>query len=60
MLNQILDYLEKIQRVLATIHFDIIVEVIVNIVILGILFKAVDIFENKMKKKFTDKKAHNW
>lgn len=57
MLNQILDYLEKIQRVLATIHFDIIVEVIVNIVILGILFKAVDIFENKMKKKFTDKKS---
>lgn len=57
MLNQILDYLEKIQRVLATIHFDIIVEVIVNIVILGILFKAVDIFESKMKKKFTDKKS---
>lgn len=57
MLNEILDYLEKIQRVLATIHFDIIVEVIVNIVILGILFKAVDIFENKMKKKFTDKKS---
>lgn len=57
MLNEILDYLEKIQRVLATIHFDIIVEVIVNIVILGILFKAVNIFENKMKKKFTDKKS---
>lgn len=56
MLNEILDYLDKIQKVLTTIHFDLIVQIIVNLVILGIIFKAIEIFENNLKNKFTDNK----
>lgn len=57
MINEIIDYFEKIQKVLETIHFDLILEVILNIVILALLFKTVDIFENKLKKKFIEKKS---
>lgn len=56
MLNEILNYLDKIQKVLTTIHFDLIVQIIVNLVILGIIFKAIEIFENNLKNKFTDNK----
>ena len=57
MLNEILDYIDKIQKVLETIHFDVIAEVIVNIFVLALLFKAVDIFENRLKKKFNERKS---
>lgn len=56
MLNEFLDYLDKIQKVLTTIHFDLIVQIIINLVILGIIFKAIEIFENNLKNKFTDNK----
>lgn len=56
MLNEFLDYIDKIQKVLTTIHFDLIVQIIINIVILGIIFKAIEIFENNLKNKFTDNK----
>ena len=56
MLNEILDYLDKIQKVLTTIHFDLIVQIILNLVILGIIFKAIDVFENNLKKKFNENK----
>ncbi len=56
MLNEFLDYLDKIQKVLTTIHFDLIVQIIINIVILGIIFKAIEIFENNLKNKFADNK----
>lgn len=57
MIEQILDYFEKIQKVLETIHFGLIAEVLINIVLLGVLFKAVDIFDNRLKKKFTESKT---
>ncbi len=57
MINQLLNYIEKIQKVLDTIHFGLIAEIAINIIILASLFKAVDIFENKLKTKFTEKKS---
>lgn len=57
MINQLLDYIEKIQKVLDTIHFGLIAEIAINIIILAFLFKGVDIFENKLKNKFTEKKS---
>lgn len=57
MINEILDYFEKIQKVLETIHFGLIAEVLINIVLLGVLFKAVDIFDNRLRRKFTENKT---
>lgn len=56
MLHEILDYIDKIQKVLKTIHFDIIVEVIINVIVLCLLFKAVDVFDSRLRKKFKENK----
>lgn len=56
MLHEILDYIDKIQKVLKTIHFDIIVEVIINVIVLCLLFKAVDVFDSRLRKKFRENK----
>lgn len=47
----VIDYIEEIKKVLASIHFDVIFEVIVNIIVLALLFKFTDMFENKLKAK---------
>jgi len=57
MLHEILNYIEKIRKVLNTIHFDIIVEIAINLIVLALIFKAIDIFENKLKIKFTNNKS---
>lgn len=57
MLDLIINYSEKIQKVLDSIHFGLIAEIFVNIIILAILFKAVDVFENNLKKKFSENKT---
>lgn len=57
MIDQILDYIEKIKKVLDTIHFGIFIEIAVNIIVIALIFKAIDIFENKLKTKFTNNKS---
>lgn len=57
MIDQIINYVQKIQRVLDSIHFGLIAEIIINIIILAALFKVVDIFENNLKKKFSENKT---
>ncbi len=57
MIDQIINYVQKIQRVLDSIHFGLIAEIIINIIILAALFKLVDIFENNLKKKFSENKT---
>ncbi len=54
MIEQVLNYIEKVQKVLDSIHFGLIAEVIINIIILALLCKAVDIMEERLKKKFTE------
>lgn len=57
MLDLIINYSEKIQKVLDSIHFGLIAEIFVNIIILAVLFKTVDVFENNLKKKFSENKT---
>lgn len=57
MIDTIINYAEKIQKVLDSIHFGLIAEIIINIIILAALFKLVDIFENNLKKKFSENKT---
>lgn len=57
MIDQIINYAQKIQRVLDSIHFGLIAEIIINIIVLAALFKLVDIFENNLKKKFSENKT---
>ena len=56
-IDQIINYAQKIQRVLDSIHFGLIAEIIINIIVLAALFKLVDIFENNLKKKFSENKT---
>lgn len=58
MIDTIINYAEKIQKVLDSIHFGLIAEVVINIIILAVLFKVVDIFENNLKKKFSENKSY--
>ena len=57
MIDQIINYAQKIQRVLDSIHFGLIAEIIINIIVLAALFKLVDIFETNLKKKFSENKT---
>ena len=57
MIDQIINYAQKIQKVLDSIHFGLIAEIITNIIVLAALFKLVDIFENNLKKKFSENKT---
>lgn len=52
----ITDYLDDIKKVLESIHFGLIVEVITNIIVLGILFKLTDVFESKIKARIQKNK----
>ena len=54
MIDTIINYAEKIQKVLDSIHFGLIAEIVINIIILTILCKAVDIMEGRLKKHFTE------
>lgn len=52
----ITDYLDDIKKVLESIHFGLIVEVITNIIVLSILFKLTDVFESKIKARIQKNK----
>lgn len=53
MLEQIIHYFRRLNKILTDINFGFIVEIFVNIVILAVIFKFLDIFETKMKNKIT-------
>ena len=48
---EILAYIEDIKKVLKSIHFDLIIEITVNILVLCLLVKLIDVFEHKLKTK---------
>ena len=52
----ITDYLDDIKKVLESIHFGLIVEVITNIIVLSILFQLTDVFESKIKARIQKNK----
>lgn len=56
-ISEFLRYLDEIKKILASIHFDVIFEIFVSLVILAVLFKLVDIFELKITDGF--KKSKN-
>ncbi len=51
-MEQLLDYINKIGKVLETIHFGLIAEIVINLVILVLISKAIDVFDNRLRKKF--------
>ncbi len=51
-MEQLLDYINKIGKVLETIHFGLIAEIVINLVILVLFSKAIDVFDNRLRKKF--------
>lgn len=51
-MEHFLDYLDKIGKVLESIHFGLIAEITINIIVLILLSKLVDIFETRLRKKF--------
>lgn len=53
-MEHFLDYLDKIGKVLESIHFGLIAEITLNIIVLIMLSKLVDIFETRLRKKFAD------
>lgn len=52
MIDEILAYVDKIEKVFSTLKIDLILEIIVNIIVITVLFKLVDIFGGKLKQKF--------
>lgn len=53
MLEHFMSYFHRINKVLTDINFGFILEIFVNLVILAVIFKFLDIFETKMKNKIT-------
>lgn len=53
---EFLEYIDDIKKVLVSIHFDLILEVLVNLIVLGILFKLINVLEVKLKTKFAQNK----
>lgn len=51
-MEHLLDYINKIGKVLETIHFGLIAEIIINLVILVLFSKAIDVLDNRLRKKF--------
>lgn len=51
-MEQLLGYINKIGKVLETIHFGLIAEIVINLVILVLFSKAIDVFDNRLRKKF--------
>lgn len=53
MIDQLLTYGDKIDKVFSTFKLSFFLGIIVNIVIIAFLFKLTDMFTNKLKKKFS-------
>lgn len=48
---EFIDYIEEVKKVLISIHFDLIFGIIVNLIVLAVFCKLIDIFENSLKAK---------
>ena len=55
MINEILEYAEQINKILKSMHFDLLIEAVINIFVIMILFKMVNIFEKRTKEKLIEK-----
>ena len=55
MINEILEYAEQINKILKSMHFDLLIEAVINIFVIMILFKMVNIFEYRTKNKLIEK-----
>ena len=55
MINEILEYAEQINKILKSMHFDLLIEDVINIFVIMILFKMVNIFEYRTKNKLIEK-----
>lgn len=53
MIDQILAYGDKIDKLFATFKISMILGIIINLVIIAVLFKLTDVFTNKLKNKFS-------
>lgn len=49
-MEQLLDYINKIGKVLETIHFGLIAEIVINLVILVLFSKAIDVLTTDLEK----------
>lgn len=55
MIDNVIDYLEKVNKFLESSHFDLIVGGIINLCLIIVLFKAVDILDQKLREKMLNK-----
>lgn len=53
MIDQLLDYGDKIDKVFVTFKISMVLGIVVNIIIIAVLFKLTDIFTSKLKNKFS-------
>ena len=59
MIDSTIDYLDKINKLLKSTHFDFVVGVVINIFLIMILFKVVDMFSAKLKEHALAKDSKN-
>lgn len=57
-IDSIIEHLEKINKLFESTHFDLIVGAIVNLIIMILLFKAVDILDRRLRERMLNK-DHN-
>lgn len=55
MINEVLEYADQINKVIKSIHFDLLIEAVINIFVIMLLFKMVNIFEHSTKEKILEK-----
>lgn len=53
MLDQIIAYGDKLEKVFATFKISMVLGIIFNLILIAVLFKLTDIFTNKLKNKFS-------
>ena len=58
-IDSIIEHLDKINQLLKSTHFDFIVGIIINICLIIILFKIVEIFSSKLKEHVLAKDSKN-
>lgn len=58
-MDAIIEHLEKFNKLLESTHFDLIVGAIINILLIVILFKAVDLMSAKLKNRMLNKDGNS-
>ena len=59
LMDNIINYLEKLNKLLESTHFDFLVGVVINIFLIMLLFKVVDMFSAKLKEHVLAKDSKN-